>query len=160
MLRFLSGKTPRIFTSVAIVDGFGGPGLRTVEEVWVKMRNYSEAEIERYLSRNESLDKAGAYSIQGQGRALIEALDGDYLAAFGLPWKRLADYFRGGFRASAERLAVAGLLFLAGASKPLALLPAAGPPAPRPVRTGHAYCRVDRSSCCRGTSPGAAAGNL
>ena len=67
MLRLLSGKTHRIFSSVAILD-LGGPGLRMVEEVSVKMRDYSTQEIERYLFCDESLDKAGAYSVQGQGR--------------------------------------------------------------------------------------------
>jgi len=94
ILRSLSGKTHRIFTSVAIVDGSGGPGLRIVEEVSVRMRDYSEKEIEDYLSCNESLDKAGAYSVQGRGRALIESIDGDYLAAVGLPLKPIADYLK------------------------------------------------------------------
>lgn len=94
MLRALSGKTHRIFTSVAIVDSLGGPGLRIVEEVSVRMRDYSESEIEGYLSCDESLDKAGAYSIQGRGRALIESIDGDYLAAVGLPLKPIAGYLK------------------------------------------------------------------
>lgn len=94
MLRSFSGKTHRIFTAVAIIDGCGGPGLRIVEEVSVRMRDYSDKEIERYLSRNESLDKAGAYSIQGRGRALIESIDGDYLAAVGLPLKPIAGYLK------------------------------------------------------------------
>ncbi len=92
MLRSLSGKTHVIFTSVAIIDGSGGPGLTTVEEVLVRMRAYSDADIDRYLARGESLDKAGAYSIQGEGRALIESIRGDYLAAVGLPLKPIADY--------------------------------------------------------------------
>jgi len=92
ILRALAGKTHRIFTSVALLDGTGGPGLRIVEEVSVKMRAFTDAEIERYLSFNESLDKAGAYSIQGEGRALIESIRGDYLAAVGLPLKPIAGY--------------------------------------------------------------------
>jgi septum formation protein len=94
MLRLLSGKTHRIFTSVAILDDLGGPGLRIVKEVFVKMRDYSEKEIEHYLSCGESLDKAGAYSIQGEGRNLIESIRGDYLAAVGLPLKPIADYLK------------------------------------------------------------------
>jgi septum formation protein len=92
ILRALAGKTHRIFTSVALLDGTGGPGLRIVEEVSVKMRAFSDPEIERYLSLNEALDKAGAYSIQGEGRGLIEAIEGDYLAAVGLPLKPIAVY--------------------------------------------------------------------
>ncbi|HXV81125.1 MAG TPA: Maf family protein [Candidatus Binatia bacterium] len=94
ILRLLSGKTHRIFTGVAILDGLGGPGLSIVEEVSVKMRDYSEKEIEHYLACDESLDKAGAYSIQGAGRGLIESIRGDYLAAVGLPLQPIADYLR------------------------------------------------------------------
>jgi septum formation protein len=92
LLRALSGKSHRILTSVALLDATGGPGLRAVEEVSVKMRAFTNAEIERYLALNESLDKAGAYSIQGEGRGLIEAIEGDYLAAVGLPLKPIAGY--------------------------------------------------------------------
>jgi septum formation protein len=94
ILCLLSGETHRIFTSVAILDSSGGPGLTIVDEVRVKMRDYSQEEIERYLLCDESLDKAGGYSIQGKGRALIESIRGDYLAAVGLPLKPIADYLR------------------------------------------------------------------
>ncbi len=94
ILRSLSGKTHRILTSVAILDSLGGPGIGIVEGVSVKMREYSGKEIDRYLSCRESLDKAGAYSIQGEGRALVESIQGDYLAAVGLPLKPIAEYFR------------------------------------------------------------------
>ena len=94
ILRALSGKTHRIFTSVAIIDGTGGPGLATVQEVSVRMRGYSEADVERYLACGESLDKAGAYSIQGEGRALIDSIRGDYLAAVGLPLKPIVEYLK------------------------------------------------------------------
>lgn len=94
ILSALSGKTHRILTSVAIFDGLGGPGLRIVDVVSVLMRDYSDKEIEHYLSCSESLDKAGAYSIQGEGRALIESIHGDYLTAVGLPLKPIADYLR------------------------------------------------------------------
>jgi septum formation protein len=94
ILRSLAGRTHRIFTSVAILDDVGGPGLRIVEEVSVKMRDYSEREIEDYLSCEESLDKAGAYSIQGKGQHLIKSIRGDYLAAVGLPLKPIADYLK------------------------------------------------------------------
>jgi septum formation protein len=94
ILRLLSGETHRIFTSVAILDSLSGPGLSIVDEVTVKMRAYSQEEIECYLLCNEWIDKAGGYSIQGKGRALIESIRGDYLAAVGLPLKPIADYLR------------------------------------------------------------------
>ena len=92
ILRVLSGRTHRILTGVAIIDGTGGPGLETVEEVTVQMQSYSEQQIESYLSCGESLDKAGAYSIQGEGRGLIATIQGDYLAAVGLPLKPIGSY--------------------------------------------------------------------
>jgi septum formation protein len=94
ILRSLAGKAHRIFTSVAMLDSSGSRNLGIVEEVLVKMRDYSEEEIERYLACDESLDKAGAYSIQGQGRTLIESIRGDYLAAVGLPLKPIAGYLK------------------------------------------------------------------
>ena len=92
MLRSLSGKTHRIFTGVAIIDGKGGAGLETVEQVDVDMRSLSDADIDLYLSYEESLDKAGGYSIQGQGAELIAAIRGDFLAAVGMPIRPIADY--------------------------------------------------------------------
>ncbi len=94
ILRTLSGKTHRVLTSVAILDGLGGPGLRTVEEVSVVMRGYSDEEIDDYLSCSESLDKAGGYSIQGEGSALIQSINGDYLTAVGLPLMPIAGYLK------------------------------------------------------------------
>lgn len=92
MLGALCGKTHEIFTAVALLHGVGGRGLRLVERVLVDMRRFTEREIENYLDCNESLDKAGAYSIQGQGAELIAGIRGDYLAAVGMPLKAIADY--------------------------------------------------------------------
>jgi septum formation protein len=94
MLGKLAGRTHYIYTSTAIIDGSGGPGLKALEKVTVKMRNFSDAEVEDYLACGESLDKAGAYSIQGEGRQLINSIEGDYLAAVGLPLKAIADYLK------------------------------------------------------------------
>lgn len=94
MLRTLAGRIHQISTSIAIIDGLDGPGLEAVENVKVKMRDLSDVEVNRYLVCNESLDKAGAYSIQGEGRHLIESIEGDYLAAVGLPLKPIAEYLK------------------------------------------------------------------
>ena len=93
ILRALSGKTHRIFTSVALVDS-GERGIMNVETVSVEMRRYTEEEIENYLRSGESDDKAGAYSIQGQGSALIKSICGDYLAAVGMSLRRIALYLK------------------------------------------------------------------
>ena len=94
ILGLLSGKRHAIYTSVAIVDGCGGPGLQKVETVDVDMRHLTIEEIDDYVVAGESLDKAGAYSIQGGGRDLIAAIDGDYLAAVGMPLRPIAAYLK------------------------------------------------------------------
>lgn len=94
ILRLLAGKTHSIYTGIVILDDTGGPGLQVVEKVLVAMRGYTNGEIERYLSLDESLDKAGAYSIQGEGCNLIDSIRGDYLAAVGLPLKPIAEYLK------------------------------------------------------------------
>ncbi len=58
------------------------------------MRSFTTEEITRYLAAGESMDKAGAYSIQGEGRNLIAAIRGDYLAAVGMPLKPIAGYLK------------------------------------------------------------------
>ena len=93
ILHSLAGKTHMIYTAVAIVDD-NGPGLTALEKVSVEMRAYTEREIEEYLFCDESLDKAGAYSIQGEGSRLIKSIRGDYLAAVGMPLKPIAEYLK------------------------------------------------------------------
>ena len=107
MLLALSGRRHEIFTALALIDGAGGAGVRLVERVFVEMRRCSEREIDNYLDCDESLDKAGGYSIQGRGAELIARISGDYLAAVGMPLKPIADYLisRGvALRQNVERL--------------------------------------------------------
>lgn len=94
ILRLLSGKTHLIYTSVAIIDGFGGDGLQMMAKVSVDMRPYDDHAIDGYIACNESMDKAGAYSIQGEGSNLIAAIDGDFLAAVGMPLRPIAEYLQ------------------------------------------------------------------
>lgn len=95
ILGLLSGKKHTIYTSVAIVDCSGGPGLHTVDTVEVQMRRFTPEEIRDYVTMGESVDKAAAYSIQGKGRNMIESIQGDYLAAVGLPLRPIAHYLEG-----------------------------------------------------------------
>ena len=46
------------------------------------------------------MDKAGAYGIQGDGRALVESIDGDFDNLVGLPVKRLMNEFSEIFEAA------------------------------------------------------------
>ena len=94
ILRRLSGRTHRILTGMAIVNRATGREFTHLERVEVRMRHSTDAEIADYVARGESMDKAGAYSIQGEGHRLIEGFRGDYLAAVGLPLRPIARYLR------------------------------------------------------------------
>jgi len=91
ILRRLSGKIHQIFTGVAVIDAAGGKWSGALSQVTVAMRAASDAELTDYVATGEPLDKAGAYAIQGLGRHLISAIEGDYFAAVGLPLRELAE---------------------------------------------------------------------
>ncbi len=91
MLRLLRGREHRILTAVALhrrADGRDETGVAAVR-VW--MKPFTEAELAAYLRTGESLGKAGAYSIQGEGGRLIARIEGDFTAAVGLPLKLTAE---------------------------------------------------------------------
>lgn len=94
ILRLLSGKSHLIYTGVAILNSGGDDGLQMMSKVSVDMRDYDDQAIERYLECNESMDKAGAYSIQGEGSRLIARIEGDFLAAVGMPLRPIAEYLQ------------------------------------------------------------------
>ena len=92
ILRRLRGRAHEVVTAVAMVQG--KRTVEIVETARVRMRESSDQELEAYLATGDSLDKAGAYSVQGLGRSLIEGLDGDYLAVMGLPLRAVAEGLR------------------------------------------------------------------
>ena len=92
VLKRLKGKWHQILTAVCIMRGHSENIWTHLEIVKVKMKNYSDQEIENYLLKEHPYDKSGACDIQGLGRNLIEKLEGDYLAAIGLPLRPIAEY--------------------------------------------------------------------
>jgi len=89
MLAKLQGKTHRVVTSVAIVADKKEPLVET-ESTDVTFRKLSADEIKSYVATGESMDKAGAYAIQGHGMLLVEKVDGCYFNVVGLPVQRLS----------------------------------------------------------------------
>ncbi len=89
-LKELAGKTHSVFTAVAVhyaheadFDGFS-----FVEESKVTFDEIPPALLERYLDTGDSLDKAGAYGIQGPSLTFISRVDGDYANVVGFPLSR------------------------------------------------------------------------
>ena len=63
----------------------------------VTFKDLSEDSIKDYINTNESLDKAGAYGIQGYGALLVDNIQGDYFNIVGLPISRLSDLLKNHF---------------------------------------------------------------
>ncbi len=89
MLKKLSGKEHQVITGLAVVDAKTKKLLQDVVITKVKFRKLSDALIDKYIATGETLDKAGAYGIQGKGALLVESIRGDYFNVVGLPLNTL-----------------------------------------------------------------------
>ncbi len=83
MLLLLSGRSHNVVTGIALFDGTDATCRAAETEVF--FRPLSAAEIDEYVSSGESLDKAGAYGIQGLASKFVERIDGCYFNVVGLP---------------------------------------------------------------------------
>ncbi len=91
ILKKLSGKEHQVITAIAVVGVRTKKTLQDVVITKVRFRKFNKNLIERYITSEESLDKAGAYGIQGKGSLLIESIEGDYFNVIGLPLSALAE---------------------------------------------------------------------
>ena len=85
MLSRLVGRSHVVTTAVALVEAGDLRVTDLAVHSRVHMRWADEAEIRRYVATGESLDKAGAYALQGEGRRFVEAIDGSESNVIGLP---------------------------------------------------------------------------
>jgi septum formation protein len=83
MLRKLSGRTHKVVTGWCVKVGELERTGSTVSEI--AFRRLETRDVDRYLALGESMDKAGAYAIQGGGAALTEWIKGSYTNIVGLP---------------------------------------------------------------------------
>lgn len=83
-LTALAGRTHDVRSEVVVV-GASGRRLRFTVTSRVTMRPLSLREIERYVAGGESIDKAGGYAIQGEGRRLVASFEGCLANVTGLP---------------------------------------------------------------------------
>ena len=90
MLRLLRGRCHEVNTGVAIIQQSTNVSMDFVETAQVWIHPFDEHTLKSYLATEESLGKAGAYSIQGEGAQFIERIEGDYPTIVGLPLWRTA----------------------------------------------------------------------
>ena len=83
MLRRLSGRRHEVHTAVAAQCG--ETIACRLSSSRVTFRNLTDQEIEAYVATGGSLDKAGAYGIQGLAAIFVTRLDGSYSGVVGLP---------------------------------------------------------------------------
>jgi septum formation protein len=92
MLLRLAGRTHHVHTAVC-VTGYE-PGHQTGEQpshqavldsATVTMTPIAADALEQYLLTGESLDKAGAYAVQGQAGVFVAQVSGDLSTVIGLP---------------------------------------------------------------------------
>ncbi len=96
MLEALSGRSHRVYTAVAVLEGPHAafePAL-ALQVSTVRFRTLAADEIVRYVASGESQGKAGAYAIQSQAAAWIEHLEGSYSGVMGLPLFETAELLR------------------------------------------------------------------
>ena len=85
----LSGKYHEVITGICVLRLSDNKKIVDYEVTKVKMREFSESEIRRYIKTTEPMDKAGSYGIQGYGSLLVEKINGDYFNVVGLPVSKL-----------------------------------------------------------------------
>lgn len=93
MLRMLSGRAHEVLTGIAVVTRAGV--ISDVETTSVTFISIPEDELDFYCASGESMDKAGAYGIQGYAARWIPRVDGCYFNVMGLPIARVVGMVRG-----------------------------------------------------------------
>lgn len=89
MLRRLRDRVHQVYTGLALLHS--GDAIHTEAAVTeVRMRAYTDDEIQSYLHTGDPMDKAGAYGIQHAGFQPVSNLHGCYPNVMGLPLCRVA----------------------------------------------------------------------
>jgi septum formation protein len=85
MLEKLSGREHSVFTAVCLIDQKAGTTREALERTRVWFDPITRTQILDYLDRENVLDKAGAYGIQGFASVYIPKIEGSYSNVMGLP---------------------------------------------------------------------------
>lgn len=91
MLSMLSDRTHQVYTGVSlIIRKQGNLSVRTFyEKTDVTFYPVHKDDLHTYVESGDSLDKAGAYGIQGDFAIHVKEIKGDYNNVVGLPIGRL-----------------------------------------------------------------------
>jgi septum formation protein len=94
-LRAASGRTLRFLTGVHVLDARSGARSVHVDTTSALFRTLTDAEIERYIARENPIDCAGSFKGEALGITLLERIDSqDPTALTGLPLIWLASALR------------------------------------------------------------------
>jgi septum formation protein len=89
-LESLAGRTHYIHTAVCVYHARTNKTLTALDTHALTMRQLTRAQIEDYVLREQPLDCAGSYKIEGLGIALFDKIHGDdFTAVIGLPLTKL-----------------------------------------------------------------------
>ena len=93
ILKKLNGKSHFLISSVCISKNGSMIWNYTVKAILV-MKNFSDAELENYLSKitDENLYAYNVYQIEREGRNLFSSIEGDEDTIMGLPIKKIKEY--------------------------------------------------------------------
>jgi septum formation protein len=92
MITTLAGRTHVVITGIALRWPTGFIAFTDVSKVTFK--KLTEKQIADYVATGESMDKAGAYGIQGMASTLVERIEGSINNIIGLPTERLEEALR------------------------------------------------------------------
>ena len=90
ILQRLRNREHRVVTGIAVIDAQGEQVAIDAAVTTVKMRNYSDSEIEASIASGYAMDKAGAYAIQDTEFNFVSGFDGCPSNVVGLPLCKLA----------------------------------------------------------------------
>jgi len=91
----MAGRTHRLVTGVAVIDGRDGAEYVDHEDFRIGFRELTRAEIERYVALDDPVDCAGSYKLESRGVWLVDRLDGeDETSIVGLPLVKLTKILR------------------------------------------------------------------
>ncbi len=94
MLMQQSGRNITVVSGLALIDIDNKKEIQDYEITKVKIKKLSEKEINMYIKTGESLDKAGAFGVQGKGALFVERIEGCYFNIVGMPLFRLNTLFQ------------------------------------------------------------------